>query len=218
MADIPWTWLLIRGSGITTWALLTAVVAWGLLLRSRLLGSFAPPQRLMTLHRWLGATALAFLFVHLALLLVDPAVRFTVPQILVPGMAPWETLAVALGTLAMWAMLPVMVMGRLRSRLGKAGAAWFKRAHLVAYAAWPLATAHYVLAGTDALTEWSLGLLGAGVTVVVVLLLGRGFVPPPARGLPARAARTNATASVTAADATTDTTAGSTRKPALTAA
>ena len=189
MADIPWTWLLIRGSGITTWALLTAVVAWGLLLHSRLLGSFAPPQRLMTMHRWLGATALVFLFVHLALLLVDPVVQFTVPQILVPGLAPWETLAVALGTLAMWAMLPVMVVGRLRSRLGKAGATWFKRAHLVTYAAWPLATAHYVLAGTDALAEWSLALLGAGITLVVVLLLGRGFVPPPARQQPARATR-----------------------------
>lgn len=190
MADIPWTWLLIRGSGITAWALLTAVVAYGLLLRSRLLGSFAPPQRLMVMHRWLGATALAFLLVHLALLLVDPAVKFTVPQILIPGMAPWETLAVAFGTLALWAMLPVMVAGRLRSRLGKAGAVWFKRAHLFAYAAWPLATAHYVLAGTDALTDWSLAIIGAGTAVLVVLLLARGFVPPPARQVPVRAPRT----------------------------
>ncbi len=220
MADIPWTWLMIRGSGITAWALLTAVVAWGLLLRSRLLGSFAPPQRLMTMHRWLGATALAFLFVHLALLLIDPVVQFTVPQILVPGMAPWETLAVALGTLAMWAMLPVMVMGRLRSRLGKAGAAWFKRAHLVAYAAWPLATAHYVMAGTDALAEWSLALLGSGVTVVVVLLLSRGFVPPPARQLPTRAPRPGSTAVTPAAvtGTTSQTPQASTREPALTSA
>lgn len=191
MADIPWTWLLIRGSGITAWALLTAVVAYGLLLRSRLLGSFAPPQRLMVMHRWLGATALAFLLVHLALLLVDPAVKFTVPQILIPGIAPWETLAVAFGTLALWAMLPVMIAGRLRSRLGKAGASWFKRAHLFAYAAWPLATAHYVLAGTDALTDWSLAILGAGTAVLVVLLLARGFVPPPARPVPVRAPRTS---------------------------
>lgn len=189
MADIPWTWLLIRGSGITAWALLTAVVAYGLLLRSRLLGSVAPPQKLMVMHRWLGATALAFLLVHLALLLVDPAVKFTVPQILIPGMAPWETLAVAFGTLALWAMLPVMIAGRLRSRLGKAGAAWFKRAHLFAYAAWPLATAHYVLAGTDALADWSLAILGAGTAVLVVLLLARGFVPPPARQVPVRTPR-----------------------------
>lgn len=221
MADIPWTWLLIRGSGITAWALLTAVVAWGLLLRSRLLGSFAPPQRLMSMHRWLGATALVFLFVHLALLVIDPVVRFSVPQILVPGLAPWETLAVALGTLAMWAMLPVMVVGRLRSRLGKAGAAWFKRAHLIAYAAWPLATAHYVLAGTDALAEWSLALLGAGAAVVVGLLLARGFVPPPARQAPARVARPAATTATTVPPVTAaapDVPRESIREPELTSA
>lgn len=28
MADLPWTWLAIRASGITAWALLTAVVVW----------------------------------------------------------------------------------------------------------------------------------------------------------------------------------------------
>ncbi len=200
MADIPWTWLLIRGSGITAWALLTAVVAYGLLLRSRLLGSFAPPQKLMVMHRWLGATALAFLLVHLAMLLVDPAVKFTVPQILIPGLASWEPLAVAFGTLALWAMLPVMVAGRLRSRLGKAGAAWFRRAHLLAYAAWPLATAHYVLAGTDALADWSLAIMGAGTAVLVTLLLARGFVPPPVRQAAVRAPRTP---DVTAPDATT---------------
>lgn len=38
--------------------------------------------------------------------------------------------------------------------------------------AWLLATAHYVLAGTDALALWSVALLVAG-TVVVVLLLAQ---------------------------------------------
>lgn len=180
MADIPWTWLMIRGSGITAWALLTAVVVYGLLLRSRLLGSFAPPKRLMEMHRWLGATALAFLALHLVFLLVDPAVKFSVAQILVPGLATWEPVAVGLGTLALWAMLPVFVVARLRTRMGRSGATWFKRAHLIAYAAWPLATAHYVMAGTDALADWSLALLGTGVTLVIAVLLARGFVPAPA--------------------------------------
>ena len=71
MADIPWTWLAIRGSGITAWALLTAVVVWGLLLRTRLLGKWAAPVALLDMHRWLGALALTFLGVHLGLLLVD---------------------------------------------------------------------------------------------------------------------------------------------------
>ena len=179
MADLPWTWLAIRASGITAWGLLTAVVVWGILLRTRVLGRLAPELRLLDLHRWLGAIALLFLAAHMALLLIDPAVSFTVAQILVPGLAPWQTLAVALGSIAFWLLIPVSLLGRLRARMGRAGNSWFKRAHLIAYAAWPFATAHYVLAGTDALAEWSLALLFTGVGLVVTALLARGFVPAP---------------------------------------
>ena len=179
MADIPWTWLGIRASGVTAWGLLTAVVVWGILLKTQVLGRLAPPMRLLDLHRWLGAIALAFLALHLGLLLVDPAVHFTIAQILVPGLAPWQTTAVALGSIAFWLLIPVSFLGRIRARLGRAGNRWFSRAHLLAYAAWPLATAHYVLAGTDALTEWSIGILFAGTALVVLGLLARGFVPAP---------------------------------------
>ena len=186
MAEIPWTWLGIRASGITAWGLLTAVVLWGILLRTRLLGRLASPMRLLDLHRWLGATALAFLLVHMILLLVDPAVQFTVAQVLVPGLAPWEPIAAALGTIAFWLLIPVSFIGRLRPRLGRVGNAWFKRSHVIAYAAWPIATAHYVLAGTDALTEWSLAFLIAGSALLVFGLLARGFVPAPAPARPVR--------------------------------
>ena len=185
MADIPWTWLAIRGTGITAWALLTAVVVWGLLLKTRLLGNSVTPVTLLTMHRWLGAVALTFLVAHMALLLVDPFISFNVAQILIPGLAPWQPFAVALGTLALWAMIPVAVVARLRTRLGKSGAVAFKRSHLIAYAAWPLATAHYVLAGTDALAEWAIALLMTGTALIVRTLLARGFVPPPARPAPA---------------------------------
>jgi len=180
VADLPWTWLAIRASGITAWALLTAVVVWGILLRTRILNHLTTPVRLLDLHRWLGATALTFLAIHLAFLLIDPTVHFTVAQILVPGLAPWRTLAVALGTIAFWLLIPVTILGRIRSKLGKAGNKIFKRAHLIAYAAWPIATAHYVLAGTDALAQWSIGLLIAGGTVIVLGLIARGFIPAPA--------------------------------------
>jgi hypothetical protein len=35
-----------------------------------------------------------------------------------------------------------------------------------------------VLAGTDALSEWSIGLLIAGTSLIVLALLARAFVPP----------------------------------------
>lgn len=182
--EIPWTWLGIRASGVTAWGLLTAVVLWGLLLRTRLLGQGIKPPALLNMHRWLGALALTFLVIHLLLLLVDPVVAFSIPQLLIPGLAPWEPFAMSLGVIAMWLMISVSVVGRLRQRLGKNGAKIFARTHLIAYSAWPLATAHYVLAGTDALSEWSIGLLITASALLVFGLLARGFVPPPTRKRP----------------------------------
>ena len=164
LANVPWTWLLIRASGITAWGLLTAVVVWGILLRTRVLGRVASPQGLLVMHRWLSALALGFLFVHMALLLIDPAVQFTPTQLLIPFTSTWQPFAVGLGT---------------------AGNTWFRRTHLIAYAAWPVATAHYVLAGTDAIAQWSVALLIAGTSLIVLALLARAFVPPAA---PRRAA------------------------------
>ena len=201
LGNIPWTWLLIRATGITAWGLLTAVVVWGILLKTRLLGKLATPQGLLVMHRWLSALALGFLALHLGLLLIDPVVHFTPVQILVPFTAPWEPLAVGLGTIALWMLIPVSVVGRIRQRLGKAGNTWFRRTHLIAYAAWPVATAHYVLAGTDALTQWSIGLLIAATTLIVLALLVRGFVPPPSQrrtATPRAAAAQPATETVSA--------------------
>ena len=185
--EIPWTWLGIRATGVTAWGLLTAVVLWGLLLRTRLLGTSVKPPVLLGMHRWLGALALGFLTVHLVLLVVDPVVSFSVPQLFIPAIAPWEPFAVALGVIAMWLMIPVSVVGRIRQRLGRHGAKIFARTHLIAYSAWPLATAHYILAGTDAMTEWSIGLIVAASALLIFGLLARGFVPAPApqRRIPA---------------------------------
>jgi len=179
MGSISWTWLGIRASGITAWGLLTAVVLWGILLKTQLLGRFAHPMKLLDLHRWLGVVAMTFLLVHMVLLMVDSFMKFNVFQVLIPGLAPNQPWAYALGTIAFWLMLPVTFLGRLRAKMGQVGNAWFKRAHLIAYAAWPFATAHYVMAGTDALAQWSLALLFAATALLVMALLARGFVPAP---------------------------------------
>ena len=121
MNDIAWTWLLIRASGVTAWALLTAVVFWGLFLRTRLLGTKSPPVALLHMHRWLGSLALVILAVHLGALLIDPVVGFSVSQILIPGTSPWQPFAVALGTISLYLMIPVSIIGRIRSKLGKKG-------------------------------------------------------------------------------------------------
>lgn len=163
LAGVSWSWVLIRATGVTAWCVLTAVVAWGLAAAAlRVHGT--PSPRALLLHRWLSTLALWLLLAHMALLLVDSFQPFTLVEILVPLAAPWRPLAVAFGTLAFWLIVPAWLLGRLP---GRRRHRWFIRAHVLAYAAWPLATAHYVLAGTDALTLWSLGILISGTAAVV---------------------------------------------------
>lgn len=193
-SDVAWTWLVIRASGVIAWALLSAVVFWGLFLRTRIMGTKATPVSLLHMHRWLGALALGALTIHLVALLIDPVVKFSLAQIFIPGIAPWQPLPVALGTLALWFMLPVSLIGRIRTKLGKKGNTLFKRSHVIAYFAWPLATAHYVLAGTDAMAEWSIALIISVATVLIFLLLARGFVgPAPRKARPATQVKTETT-------------------------
>ncbi|WP_313673844.1 hypothetical protein [Mycolicibacterium sp.] len=166
---VSWTWVLIRATGITAWCILTAVVAWGLFAAARRAGGAAAP-RAAALHRRLVSLALGLLLAHMSLLLIDTYEPFTLVQILVPFAASWRTLAVALGITAFWLTVPAWLLARLRGRRSRR---WFRRAHLCAYAAWPLATSHYVLAGTDALTPWSLAILIGGTAAVVAALLLR---------------------------------------------
>lgn len=181
MNNIAWTWILIRASGITAWALLTCVVLWGIALRTRVLGQAATPVKLMEMHRWLGTSAVFFLLFHLGLLLVDPYVTFTVPQLFIPFLSSWKPLEVAAGIAAIWSFLPVLIIAPMRKYFGKNGSTLFKKAHYFAYVAWPLATMHYILAGTDTMELWSIVLIISGMSLILFMLITRGFVPKPIR-------------------------------------
>ncbi len=184
LAAIPWTWVLIRATGITAWCALTAVLIVGLLATIRRTGGVASPRAVL-LHRRLVSLALSLLAVHAALLLVDTYEPFTVVQVLVPFTASWRPLPVSLGIVALWLVMAVWLLGRLRGRYPHR---WFPHAHVCAYAAWPLATAHYVLAGTDALTWWSITILIAGTGAVVAALLARAATQRAAHRRPNKAA------------------------------
>lgn len=179
MTGVPWTWMLIRSSGVTAFLLLTAVVALGLLLRTRLLR--AAPPRLLTVHRFVAVLALGFLAVHMLLLLVDPVVRFLPYELLVPFTSHWRPAAVGAGVLAFWLLLaPVAVTG-MRSRLGRLAPSLFNRTHLAAYAAWPLALGHFAASGSDTGKLWGVTAIAVTGVVVTVLLTVRGVVGRRAR-------------------------------------
>ncbi|NKQ52363.1 2Fe-2S iron-sulfur cluster binding domain-containing protein [Amycolatopsis sp. K13G38] len=178
-------WFAARAGGLVAWALLTATVVWGLLLRTRLLPR-TPPRSLLGLHRFLAGLAVAFTALHTLGLLLDTYLRFGVVDLLVPFAASWRPVPVAFGVLALYLLIAVTVTSVLMRRLGRK---WWHRVHLAAYLLFWLATMHLLTAGTDS-RQPALRLLVAGAIAAVLFLtlvrvFAPGATPPRAPSAPA---------------------------------
>ncbi len=141
------TWYLIRSAGITSYILLTASVLWGLALSSRVVKDWSPGVVSMLMHSTLSWLAVVIGLGHGLLLLVDQYFQYNVADVFIPFVGPYRPLAVGLGTLTFWIGLAVAVSFAIRNRLPRN--AW-KKIHYTSYIGFLLATAHGILAGSDA--------------------------------------------------------------------
>lgn len=177
-------WYLARAAGITAWALATASVLWGMALSTRALGPKPSAPWLTDLHRFLGGLTVAAMAAHLLGLWADSYVHFGASELFVPLASSWKPWPVALGILAMYGLVAVEVTSLLRGRMSRR---WWRRVHLTSYVVWVAATAHLLLAGTDAANPVMLWTTLASIVAVafftVYLVIG------PKRGR-RRAART----------------------------
>ncbi|HXY94790.1 MAG TPA: ferric reductase-like transmembrane domain-containing protein, partial [Acidimicrobiia bacterium] len=140
------TWYLTRGSGLVAWALLLGSMVWGLLLATRALGRKPSPAWTLSLHRFLGGLALAFVGVHVGAILVDNYTSFSLVNVLVPFTGTWHPAAVAFGIIAMYLLLAVEITSLVRDRLS---ARTWRAVHLLSYFLFGTATIHMITAGTD---------------------------------------------------------------------
>jgi methionine sulfoxide reductase heme-binding subunit len=181
----PTFWILARASGLAAYALLTASVLAGLVLKARPFGTALRPAAVTDLHRSLALLGLGVLSAHGLALLLDHAVPIGIADLLVPGIAPYRPLATALGVLAAELMLVVYASFSLRKRIG--ARAW-RRLHWATYLIFALATIHGLAAGTDSNTTWALALYGASTGAVLTATAWRALFPPQkgARHVPPR--------------------------------
>lgn len=181
------TWHLTRATGVVAYVLLAVSMVAGLALSSRVHGRRPKRTWVLDVHRMAGALALGFLGVHVASLLMDSFVSFSVADVLVPLVGGWKPVAVGAGIAAMWLLIAVELSSLVRRRLS--AQAW-RRIHLASFGAFALATAHFVMAGTDAATPLA-RLVIFGATGVIVALTGfriwRATLAPPRVGASAGA-------------------------------
>ena len=145
MTEQIW-WYVARSSGIVAWALAAAAVAWGLLASSKILGGRLTAKWIVDLHRFLGGLTVVFVAVHLASLLADSYVEFSIADLLVPFASEWHPAAVAWGIVAFYLLIAVEVSSLGMRRIPRR---WWRAVHFSSFALFATGTIHALTAGTD---------------------------------------------------------------------
>ncbi len=159
-------WLAARASGIVVYLLLTAQIVFGLILSHPTnQTTWKLSKRLFPWHENLWVFVLAFLVAHVVSLLLDPYAGVGVAGTLIPGLSTYRSSPVALGTLAMYALIVTGLTARYTKVLPPGF--WLKL-HRFSIVVFILAWLHGILAGTDAAALRSLyiwtGLIVLGAT------------------------------------------------------
>ncbi|HRW46860.1 MAG TPA: ferric reductase-like transmembrane domain-containing protein [Caldilinea sp.] len=141
-------WYAIRASGAVAYLLLAASTAWGILLSGKLVKRRVPAALALELHTILSWTAIGMSVYHAYLLLFGRFFDYTVVDLLVPFVGPYEPLAVGLGIVGLYLMILTSASFYLIDRIGYRS---FRQVHYLTYIAYVLATVHSVLAGSDGL-------------------------------------------------------------------
>jgi DMSO/TMAO reductase YedYZ heme-binding membrane subunit len=168
MSEHFW-WHLSRSSGLIGWAILTASLAFGLTLSTRLFGRGVAPAWLLDLHRHLGGLALGSVGLHVVALVADSYVEFGVRDVLVPMAVAWKPGPVAWGIVAMWLMLLIQVTSWLMRRMPRR--VW-RAIHHSSFAVFVMVALHAFTAGTDASRGVvQVGTLSAVMTVMFLTIV-----------------------------------------------
>jgi len=160
------SWISARGAGIAAYSLLAAGTMWGLLLSSKMLAGRISTKSLTFVHEALSVGALIATIIHVAAILTDQYVGFTLVDVLVPGATSWRPLAVAFGIVALYGMILTSSTFYIRRRIGQA--TW-RAIHYLTYGVFTAALLHGIKAGTDSHGPLAMALYGG--TGVVVLAL-----------------------------------------------
>jgi DMSO/TMAO reductase YedYZ heme-binding membrane subunit len=166
------TWIILRAAGVGAYLMLFASVAFGLVATTAPFGKRIAKQSAILIHQFLSTVGLVLLVIHVGGLLVDSFMHFAPRDVLVPGASTYRPIPVALGIIAMYAMVMVLVSSWVRRHYSSK---LWRRLHLAAAPTFALAMLHGVFAGSDATRRWMFLTYVITGSIVVFLLLLRGL-------------------------------------------
>lgn len=159
-------WLAARATGITAYLMLTLVVALGMILSHPVNQStWKLSKRLFPWHENLFVFVVAFVLVHVVALVLDPYAGVGISGAIVPGLSSYRTVPVALGNLALYALLIAALTARYTKLLPPG--VWLKL-HRGSLVVWAMTWVHGIVVGTDT------GALGVMYVVTGGLMVAAG--------------------------------------------
>ncbi len=182
----PLQWWAGRATGFAAYAILAAAMVSGLLVSSRGLDGAISRKTVTDYHQQWTIAALILAIAHTLIIVTDKYVDISLVGALVPGRSVDLTGQVAIGTLALWGMIAIILSSWLRSMMSYE--VW-RMIHAAATGVMLLGLAHGFLAGADSAETFARVLYlgtGAGVFGVTVFRLTYEFRKP--RASPAAAA------------------------------
>ncbi|MFI5255248.1 MAG: ferric reductase-like transmembrane domain-containing protein, partial [Candidatus Limnocylindrales bacterium] len=175
------TWEIARAGGFAAYGLLTASVAIGLIVslkwRSPLWTRFVNTE----LHRFVTLLALVFTGIHTLAVVIDPFIRFTPAEVLVPLLSHYRPLWLAAGIVGTYLVMAVYASEWIRPHIGYA---WWRRFHYLAFVAFALSLIHGLAMGSDSRTPWAIGVYAASAVLVGALFAVRAIPPSGERAHP----------------------------------
>jgi methionine sulfoxide reductase heme-binding subunit len=156
-------WYASRATGVVSLVFLTLAALFGILVnrQGRLPG--LPSFAVTGLHRNLSLLTVAFIAVHVATAIADPFVTIRAISAVIPFTSGYQPFWLGLGAVAADLVLALIATSLIRARLGRR--VW-RAVHWLAYAAWPVAFAHGLGAGSD-MRAGGLWALAAGCATAV---------------------------------------------------
>jgi sulfoxide reductase heme-binding subunit YedZ len=181
------TWIFLRAAGIAAYLALFLACAWGLVSSTSLVTKRVSKKASTTFHASVATAGLAFLAIHLLLLVIDPFMPFAPLDLLLPMRASYRPVSIAFGIATMYGIVIVLASSWARKRMTTA---WWRRLHLLAVPAFTLSLLHGAFAGTDGNRPWMFAMYAVTGLATLFLVIVRGLTVgyrPPRPEAPARA-------------------------------
>jgi sulfoxide reductase heme-binding subunit YedZ len=164
--SIQFWWYITRAAGLMGYFLIWLSTAWGLVVSTKILDRFVERAFTYDFHEYLSWLGLAFIGVHVVVLMADKYLPYSIWQVLIPFLSPYRPLWVGIGVIAFYLSLLVTITFYLKSKIG---ASAFRKIHYLSFIAYFGATLHGLYAGTDSVLP-AANLLYKGTLLITLFL------------------------------------------------